>query len=164
MLRDRRIMVTGGGGFLGTAVVERLERRRRRPRSSCRGRSDYDLRTRRRRRSARSPTAGRRSSSTWPPSSAASARTGRTLAGSSTRTRSWASQLMEQATARRRREVRARSARSAPTRSSRRCRSRKTTCGTATRRRLTRRTASRRRCSWCRGRRIASSTASTSST
>ena len=90
------IMVTGGGGFLG--------------RPWCGGSkpagADRDLRAavsatttcaRPTASSARSPTAGRRSSSTWRPSSAASARTARTRAGSSTRTPSWASQLMEQA-------------------------------------------------------------------
>ena len=53
------------------------------------------------------------------------------------------------------------SAPSAPTRSTRRCRSAKKTSGTATRRRPTRPTASPRRCCWSRPRRTASSTAST---
>ncbi len=44
-----------------------------------------------------------------------------------------------------------------------RCRSRRRTSGTATRRRRTRRTASPRRCCWCRARPTASSTASTPS-
>ena len=44
-LDGRRVMVTGGGGFLGKAVVERLERARRRPTSSCPRSRDYDLRT-----------------------------------------------------------------------------------------------------------------------
>ena len=61
-------------------------------------------------------------------------------------------ELMEQARLRGRREVRRRSARSAPTRSSRRCRSARTTSGTATRRRRTRPTASPRRCSSSRAR------------
>ena len=44
-LAGRRVMVTGGGGFLGQAVVARLEQRAR-PRSSSRAARDYDLRTR----------------------------------------------------------------------------------------------------------------------
>ena len=64
----------------------------------------------------------------------------------------------------RRRRSSSRSGPSARIRSSRRCRSARTTSGTATPRRRTPRTASRRRCCWSRARRTASSTASTSST
>ena len=68
--------------------------------------------------------------------------------------------VLEHRRAARRREARRRSGRSARTRSSRRCRSARTTSGTATRRRRTRPTASRRRrCSSAR-RPTASSTAS----
>ena len=63
-----------------------------------------------------------------------------------------------------RRRSSSRSAPSAPTPSSPRCRSAKTTCGTATPRRPTRPTAWPRRCCWSRRRPTASSTASTAST
>ena len=158
----RRVMVTGGAGFLGSRVVARLRG----------GWRDGRLRAAQRRvRPARRPmasdapstTAIRTSSSTWPPSSAASAPTARTRAASSTRTRSWASSSWSRRAWPGCRSSSA-SARSARIPSSRRCPSTRTTSGTATRRRRTRPTASPRRCSSSRARRTGSSTASMPST
>ena len=151
-LQGRRVMVTGGAGFLGRAVVRRLGSADVAdifvPRSA-----QYDLRTVE---GVRRGAGGRRRrtwSSISPRSWAASAPTARTRARSSTTTPSWAS------TSWRARDWPAwrsssPSGRSAPIPSSRRCRSRRTTSGTATRRRPTRPTAWPRRCCWSRGRRI----------
>ena len=138
------VLVTGGGGFLGSHLVERLERRR--PRALRRAAPDYDL-TRWTTPSACSTTRGRSSSSTSPPRSAASARTARTRAATGTRTCDGRARARAEPAARGRASSSS-PARSAPTRSTRRSRSARTTSGTATRRRRTRRTASRRsRCS-----------------
>ncbi len=105
-----------------------------------------------------SRTRSRTSSSTWPRSWAASARTSSTRASSFSRTRSWASSSSRRRGAPGSGNSSA-SARSARTRSSRPCRSGKRTSGTGIRRRRTRRTASRRRCSSSSSRRTARSTA-----
>ena len=118
----RRVMVTGGGGFLGHGRRRAARGGRARTTSSCRAATDYDLRTAegvdRRARRRRGPT----SSSTSPRSSAGSAPTARTRAGSSTRTRSWASSSWSRRAWPASRSS-SRSAPSARTRSSRRCRS-----------------------------------------
>ncbi len=150
----RRVMVTGGGGFLGQAVVKRLEA----------AGADRDLRSA----LARTTTCGRRTgidraladgrpAARHPPGGGR--RRHRREPGEPgpllLRERDHGHPADGAGAPGRRREVRDRSARSAPTRSSRRCRSARTTSGTATRRRRTRRTAWPRRCCSSRGRRIA---------
>ena len=141
--RDLRVLVTGGCGFLGSHLVERLERgrarRRRRTERRLRPTSEDDTArlVRRRRAGARV--------STSPPRSAASAPTGPNPG------RYWYANLADgRRTCSSRpapRDVRSSSSsgRSARTRSSRRSRFARRTSGTAIRRRRTRRTASRRR-------------------
>ena len=155
-----RILVTGGGGFLGSHLVERLE-------SDgddvfVARSADYDLTT-----MDDTPRLFADAGAELVFHLAAvvggiganRANPGRFW---STRTRSWASQLIEAAPHRLPKFVT--SAPSAPTRSSRPSRSPRTTSGTATRRRRTRRTASPRRCCLVQvPRPTASSTASTRS-
>ena len=95
-LAGRRVMVTGGGGFLGRAVVASARGRGRHGhlRPAQRRLRPADARTASPR---RWPTGGPTSSSTSRPSSAASAPTARTRAASSTRTRPWASSSWRQA-------------------------------------------------------------------
>ena len=89
-----RVLVTGGGGFLGSHLVERLERdghdvfaaRRARLRPDVDGRRGAALRE----------THARSSSSTSRPRSAASARTGRIPAGTGTRTSIMGAHVLEQ--------------------------------------------------------------------
>ena len=158
----RRVMVTGGGGFLGTAVVRRLEAAGATeifvPRSA-----DYDLRT---------MDGIDRALADGEPGARDPPRRGRRRDRGQSREpgpvllreRDHGHPAHGAGAARRRRRSSSRSGRSAPTRSSRPCRSRRTTSGTATRRRRTRRTAWPSGCSWSRARPIASSTASTPST
>ena len=149
-LHGRRVMVTGGAGFLGRAVVRaagvgrrgRHLRAAERPVRPAHGRG---------RAASRWPTASRTWSSTWPPSSAASAPTARTRARSSTTTPSWASTSWRSRASPAWRSS-SRSGRSARIPSSRRCRSRRTTSGTAIPRRRTRPTGWPRRCCWSRAR------------
>ena len=110
-------------------------------------------------RSVSSRTPGLTSSSTSPPRSAASARTGRARAGTGTPTRRWGRTCSSRAASPASTSS-SRWGRSARTRNSRRHRSRRTTSGTATRRRPTRPTAWRRRRCWSARRPTASSTAS----
>ena len=151
-LAGRRVMVTGGGGFLGQAVVERA-RARAAPTEIFVPRSA-------RLRPARPPTASTRALADGRPDVVIhlAAVVGGIGANRENPGRFFYEnaimgiELMEQARLAGVDEVRARSAPSARTRSSRRCRSTRTTSGTATRRRRTRRTASPRRCCWSRAR------------
>ena len=148
----RRVMVTGGGGFLGKAVVKRLEASGADqvfvPRSK-----DYDLRTKegidRALADGRpqlvihlAAVVGRHRRESGEPGSVL------------LRERDHGDPAHGAGAPGRRRQIRDRSAPSAPTRSTRPCRSMKTISGTAIRRRRTRRTAWPRRCCWCRGRPI----------
>ncbi len=89
-----RTVVTGGGGFLGSYVVERLRARGLDP--VVPRRADYDLPSTPASRAC-SRRRARSSSSTSRPSSAGSARTARTRAASSTTNAIMGIQLMEQA-------------------------------------------------------------------
>ena len=161
-LSTRRVMVTGGSGFLGRRVVAKLRERgvrdifvprsgRVRPRRPRR-RPTRDRRTRRR---GHHPPGGRgRRHRRQPCSTRAqffydNLMMGIAADGGGPR---WPASRSSSP-----------SARSAPTRSSRRSRSARTTSGTATPRRPTRRTGWPRRCCWSRRRPTASSTASTRS-
>ncbi len=153
-LQGRRVMVTGGAGFLGRAVVAAARvggrggylRPAQCPVRPAHGRGSRGGARRRQAGRGHPPRGGRRRHRREPRA---------TRARSSTTTPSWASTSWSGRAAGRRREVRHRSGRSAPIPSSRRCRSRRTTSGTAIRRRPTRPTAWPRRCCWSRARRTA---------
>ena len=151
-LAGRRVMVTGGGGFLGRA--------RRRPAARPPAPATIFVAAQRRLRPARRATAIERALADGRPDVVIhlAAVVGGIGANRENPGRFFYEnaimgiQLMEQARLAGVDEVRHRSARSAPTRSSRRCRSARTTSGTATRRRRTRPTAWPRRCSSSRAR------------